>query len=233
MRLEDRKEQILDLIVRHYVSTAVPVSSGVVFEKNKLDVSSATIRNTMLELDQEGYLIQPYTSAGRVPTEKGYRYFIKYLAQERTPPQRTQREIDRVLTGLEDDIDNVFDDLSRVLARHLKLFSGVGVIGNEHRIFSHGVAEVLREPEFAEHNMAVQFAHMVDHMEDELERMSDSKKMSTIDIGTFGMVSATFCDKDVGRCVLFSIGPRRMNYEAAQSLLKYTADDIIREMSKA
>ena len=232
MRLQKRQEQILNFIVRRYVSTAIPVSSGIVFEKSELDLSSSTIRNMMLGLDNEGYLAQPHTSAGRVPTEKGYRYFIKYLAEEHSPSENAKREIDNALSGLYDNIDSTFDDLSRVLAKHLRLFSGVGIVGGDRKTFSYGIEDVLREPEFEEHDMALQFARIVDHLEDELDRMSEFQQLPKIDIGTFGMVSATFCDKDVGQCVLFSIGPRRMNYEATQSLLKYTANDIIREMNK-
>lgn len=227
MRLEKRKEQILNFIVRHYVDSATPISSGVINEKGKIDASPATIRSIMLELDQEGFLTQPHTSAGRVPTEKGYKYFIQHLSEMQMPKKEARREVAHATSQLGDDMETAFDELSRVLARHLKLFSGVEILENDRRIFSYGMADVLREPEFREHALAVQFADIVDHLEDELRRVSDNGDIPQINIGTFGMVSTVFCSKNLGECVLFSIGPQRMNYEAARSLLKYAADDII------
>ncbi len=227
MKLEDRKEQILNFIVRHYVDTALPVSSQIVSQESNIDVSPATIRNTMLELDGEGYLIQPHTSAGRIPTEKGYQYFIKHCASLRKPSINAQREINRALAHFENNIETAFDELSHVLARRLGLFSGVGVFNDNPRIFSYGVAEVLRAPEFEEHDLAMQFANIIDNLEEELDHFSANDPTPHINIGTFGMVSASFHNADMGNCILFSIGPRRMNYEAARSLLQYTVDDLI------
>ncbi len=74
-----RKQKILNAVVKEYVRTSKPVSSKVLSQKHKLGLSSATIRNEMKELARLGYLSQPHTSAGRVPTEKAYRLFIKSL----------------------------------------------------------------------------------------------------------------------------------------------------------
>jgi len=73
-----RRDRILSIIIGEYVSKGVPVSSDVVARKG-LGVSSATIRNEMIELEEEGYLVQPHTSAGRIPTDKGYRHYIESL----------------------------------------------------------------------------------------------------------------------------------------------------------
>lgn len=74
-----RQEKILNAVVKEYVKSSKPVSSKVLFQKHKLGLSSATIRNEMKELEKAGYLSKPHTSAGRIPTEKGYRFFIKSL----------------------------------------------------------------------------------------------------------------------------------------------------------
>jgi len=76
--LTRRRDRILSIIIGEYISKGVPVSSDVVAKKG-LGVSSATIRNEMIELEEEGYLVQPHTSAGRVPTDKGYRHYIESL----------------------------------------------------------------------------------------------------------------------------------------------------------
>ena len=78
--LDDRKLAVLRAIVRDYVSTMEPVGSKSLVDRHHLDVSPATIRNDMAVLEEEGYITQPHTSAGRVPTDKGYRFFVDRLS---------------------------------------------------------------------------------------------------------------------------------------------------------
>ena len=91
--LTERQRLILALIIHTYVETAQPVGSKVIIERYKLDTSSATIRNDMVELTDAGYLRQPYTSAGRIPTEEGYRYFVRQLMGQTELPMNTRRTI--------------------------------------------------------------------------------------------------------------------------------------------
>src|SRR3954462_5875595 len=79
MTLDERKANILRAVVEEYIDTAQPVGSGHVARAPGVEVSSATVRNDMAVLEQEGYLVQPHTSAGRIPTEKGYRFFVDGL----------------------------------------------------------------------------------------------------------------------------------------------------------
>ncbi|MDO8522765.1 MAG: hypothetical protein Q7S12_00555 [bacterium] len=221
MRLDDRKEHILDFIVRDYIDTAVPVSSGRIVSRKVLDASSATLRNIMLELDEDGFLYQSHTSAGRAPTEKGYRYFIDNLMEIGDPAHDVRNELDSMMNDFFEESEHVFEDLSRMLAKHLRLFSGISVLDDE-RIFGHGLPEVLREPEFFEHGAAVRFVDFAENIQKNLKRHSDIDA----DAKGFGMVSVMFDGGDLGKCVVFSAGPQRMNYEKATSLLKYAAEDI-------
>ncbi len=77
MELTDRQSKILNLLIKEYIDSAEPVSSDLLKRKTKLDISPATIRNDLQELTEKGYVAQPHTSAGRVPTDKAYRYFIE------------------------------------------------------------------------------------------------------------------------------------------------------------
>ncbi len=90
--LTERQRTILNLTVREHVATATPVGSKALVGKRGLDVSSATIRHEMALMEEEGYLTHPYTSAGRMPTEKGYRYFVEHLMGERelSPQEQTK-----------------------------------------------------------------------------------------------------------------------------------------------
>src|SRR5215475_8397270 len=78
--LDDRKLAVLRAIVEDYVSTNEPVGSKALVERHNLDVSPATIRNDMAILEEQGYIVQPHTSAGRIPTDKGYRLFVDKLS---------------------------------------------------------------------------------------------------------------------------------------------------------
>ena len=91
--LTERRQKLLQFIVDEYVMTAQPVGSTAIVDKYALPVSSATIRNEMGRLEDEGYIAQPHTSAGRVPTDRGYRYYVEALMQEEALPEQTQQTI--------------------------------------------------------------------------------------------------------------------------------------------
>jgi heat-inducible transcriptional repressor len=91
--LTERRSRILQSLIQEYISTATPVSSEIIARNCGLKVSSATVRNEMALLEEEGYIVQPHTSAGRIPTAKGYRYYVEILLEERDLPQDEQRLI--------------------------------------------------------------------------------------------------------------------------------------------
>jgi len=91
--LTERQRLILALVIHTYTETAQPVGSNALIERYTLETSSATIRNDMVELTEAGYLRQPHTSAGRVPTEEGYRYFVRQLMGQTELPMNTRRTI--------------------------------------------------------------------------------------------------------------------------------------------
>jgi heat-inducible transcriptional repressor len=93
MTLTERRARLLSLIISEYVDTATPVGSDSVVRKHALRVSSATIRNEMARLEEEGYISHPHTSAGRVPSDKGYRYYVEALMEERDLPWETKQTI--------------------------------------------------------------------------------------------------------------------------------------------
>lgn len=98
MELAFRKEKILSAVVEKYVETGEPIGSKALLDLTGLDVSSATIRNELKSLDDEGYLAQPHTSAGRIPTKKGYRYYVDHLMQNKELPERIREHIDSSLS---------------------------------------------------------------------------------------------------------------------------------------
>jgi len=116
MALDERKLEVLRAIVQDYVSTNEPVGSKVLAERHHLGVSPATIRNDMAALEEEGYITQPHTSAGRVPTDKGYRLFVDRLSSIKPLSAAERRAIHTFLEGAV-DLDDVVGRTVRLLAQ--------------------------------------------------------------------------------------------------------------------
>jgi heat-inducible transcriptional repressor len=116
MALDDRKLEVLRAIVEDYVATQEPVGSKALVERHQLGVSSATVRNDMAVLEEEGYLRQPHTSAGRVPTDRGYRLFVDRLSRVKPLTPAERRAIERFLVGAV-DLDDVVHRTVRLLAQ--------------------------------------------------------------------------------------------------------------------
>jgi heat-inducible transcriptional repressor len=114
--LDDRKLDVLRAIVEDYVSTREPVGSKALVERHALGVSSATVRNDMAVLEEEGYIVQPHTSAGRVPTDKGYRVFVDRLATVKPLSPAERRAISTFLEGAV-DLDEIVTRSVRLLAQ--------------------------------------------------------------------------------------------------------------------
>jgi heat-inducible transcriptional repressor len=113
---EDRRLAVLRAIVEDYVSTREPVGSKALVERHRLGVSPATVRNDMAALEEEGLIAQPHTSAGRIPTDKGYRFFVDRLTQVKPMSAAERRAISTFLEGAH-DLDDVIQRSVRVLAQ--------------------------------------------------------------------------------------------------------------------
>jgi heat-inducible transcriptional repressor len=114
--LDDRKLAVLRAIVEDYVSTTEPVGSKSLVDRHNLDVSPATIRNDMAVLEEQGFIVQPHTSAGRVPTDKGYRLFVDRLSGVKPLSSAERRAIETFLAGAY-DLDDVVMRTVRLLAQ--------------------------------------------------------------------------------------------------------------------
>jgi heat-inducible transcriptional repressor len=114
--VEDRKLAVLRAIVEDYVSTQEPVGSKALVERHQLGVSPATVRNDMAALEDEGFITQPHTSAGRIPTDKGYRLFVDRLSQVKPLSVAEKRAIATLLEGAI-DLDDVVQRSVRLLAQ--------------------------------------------------------------------------------------------------------------------
>ncbi|MCD8039152.1 MAG: heat-inducible transcriptional repressor HrcA [Lachnospiraceae bacterium] len=120
MELDERKLKILQAIIRNYLETGEPVGSRTISKYTDLNLSSATIRNEMSDLEELGYILQPHTSAGRIPSDKGYRLYVDRMMQEKEEQlsQATQevRELHKLLLEREDKMESVLKQMAKRLA---------------------------------------------------------------------------------------------------------------------
>ena len=218
--LGERESTILEYIIRDYIRTADPVSSERVRKLAQLELSPATIRNTMAELDEAGYLEQPYTSGGRIPTDQAYRYFVDNLAET------DENYLDAERCGLEDFL--------KIAAKKFGMFT---VIAKSPRdLQSTGIDAVFNEPEFHDYEVAQQFAEILEELGDIAEtyfeigtnhpevhigrenQFKDSENFSSVFVVSGNPGAST---------VVFSIGPKRRDYEKAISIIDYISGNFL------
>lgn len=135
--ITDRQKTILALIVREYTETSRPVGSKRLIDRYSLRVSSATVRNDMATLTDSGYLRQPHTSAGRIPTETGYRYFVRRLLGETELPMAEKRLISHQFHQAPIDMDEWLRLSASILAQHSRVASLVTTPRPERAFFKH------------------------------------------------------------------------------------------------
>ncbi len=124
--LSERKKLILKAIVEAHIEGGEPVGSKYIMQNNLLSCSSATIRNEMAELEQLGYLIQPHTSAGRVPSEAGYRFYVDALVEQYARTTHEVVQINQLLRAKMDELDQLLDTASR-LASTMTNYTGIAI----------------------------------------------------------------------------------------------------------
>ena len=123
--LTERRSALLNLIVEEYVDTALPVGSKYIVSKHDMPVSSATVRLEMARLEDEGYISQPHTSAGRVPSDKGYRYYVESLMAEQALAREEQETIRHQFHQTERAMEQWFQLAAAVLAHSVSNFAVV------------------------------------------------------------------------------------------------------------
>jgi heat-inducible transcriptional repressor len=115
--LDERKAAILRAVVSEYIETAQPVGSGHVVQESGLGVSAATVRNEMAVLERDGYLVQPHTSAGRIPTDKGYRFFVDQLTAPGILDPGKRQQVRDFFRAAHGELERMLADTSRLLSR--------------------------------------------------------------------------------------------------------------------
>ena len=230
--MQSRQELILSLVVKEYVDLAIPVSSSLLAEKYNLDLSPATIRTEMLELENEGYLYQPHTSAGRIPTDKGFRYFVDELMQEKELTKREQNSLEVEILKLK--TQNKM--LARTTAKLLSAMSGnlaVSRVVDSDDFYKSGIQKLLSQPEFSNLDSVSKIAEVIDYLDESLDGLSkELRNKSEIEVfigkenpinntDECSMIVSKYNLKNGEEGLFAIIGPKRMKYSRNVSLIDY------------
>jgi transcriptional regulator of heat shock response len=220
--MNQRQGQLLKHIVEEYITTASPVGSPVIAEKYFPDLSSATIRNEMAEIEESGYISQPYTSAGRVPTVEGLRYYVDNFLQD-----NESRQTDRDL------LKEFNQPLERDSAKHLARLASelineaVVVSFGPNDVYCTGIANLFSQPEFSQAELLQSMSEVIDGLDlivgEVFSEIGDEPKIYVGEEDSFGTeASAVIIKVPIGAvdCLFGILGPNRMDYSRNLSLIK-------------
>lgn len=226
----DRHHKLLGQVVRSYIKEAEPVGSRTL--EGKLGVSSATIRNDMVLLEQEGYLFQPHTSAGRVPTAQGFEFYLENLMEAREPKPAEQKTLREVLRGQAAG-EKTAKDLARSMA-DISQEAALVAFSPDHTYYT-GLANLFQQPEFADVGMVREMGQVVDHLDEALlQLMSKASNKVQVLLGKNNPLGSDcaiiYTNLHIARQpVLFGLfGPLRMDYEANIGRINYVREIVIK-----
>lgn len=223
--MEEREKQILDIIIKEHVETGVPVGSSLLVEKYKLDISPATVRSIMVSLEEDDYIVQPHTSAGRVPTEKAYKLLLENLSEKKI------KEKEKKL------IEEVFSDQGdfRIIAKVLAESCQCTVFWARHKndLYYTGLSNLFHQPEFSQAEHIHDVGEVIDGMDEIIgDIFSEIDFEPEVLIGSDNpfdnSCSSIMVKYRQGENIgLFGIlAPMRMDYEKNLAIIKYILNKL-------
>jgi heat-inducible transcriptional repressor len=228
--MTDRQKQILSAIVVQYAEVASPVGSNLLAKA--FAVSSATIRSEMVELERLGFITQPHTSAGRVPTDKGYRFYVNTLTEREE--SSSERRGERALAARVQDsgvperaIRNAVDTLVE-LTHNL----GLATIGNQ--LYMSGLSNLFGQPEFMHAGQVQQVARLLDNLEPWLREAAPNQPLSVY-IGNenpigrsagCSLIISRFQSPYSDKSYIGVLGPTRQSYRDVMMLVRRAGETL-------
>ena len=233
---EVRKKEVLGAVIDAYVKNASPVSSETLVRDFKMSLSPATVRNVLAKLEELGYLTHPHTSAGRIPTQAGYRYYVNNLMREINLIEEEKARIETDYRQNIGELEQILDETSRLISEITHYAGIVSFADWQHRIFCKGTGFILEQPEFRDLS---RIRHLLAVLE-EKERLlgiinRDLKEKITIyigneiacaDIDSCSLVISSYKVKDKPSGRLAVLGPTRMQYGKVVSTLEYLSEQL-------
>jgi len=237
--MTERQSKILYKVISDYINTASPISSGSLIANSNFDISPATMRIEMNQLEKDGYLMQPHVSSGSIPTDKAYRFFVdKILEKNKDQKDSNVSKIkNELLPGNEsDDYIRNTQDIVRKLAEKSSSLA-LTYLSDDDFFITQGWENLLLEPEFREADYMKRFIKMINSLEDQMGQlcsMCDDPQELSIYIGKENRIKqsqefsiiVTQCQTGESnkKAIIALMGPKRMSYEKNINLLKLAND---------
>lgn len=226
MTITERQKSILEKVIEEYINSAYPVSSQSLEKKYNFGVCPATIRNDMQNLTESGFLVQPHTSAGRVPSDKGYRFFVNNLFKDGISDLENIFEIEEMLGEEKRDFFKLANHLSKFLATTSSNLATIHVFDKDF-FWKEGWEDLLKEPEFEKRDFISGFTELLNSFEEDIKNI-DLDSEIRVYIGkenpftkgkdfSIVMTKCYFPDKKEG--IVSLLGPKRMRYKKNISLV--------------
>jgi len=234
-----RKNKILGIIIKTHIDTAGPVGSAYI--SNIMGLSSATIRNVMAELDEDGYLVQPHTSAGRIPTERAYRVYVNSILEEREHRMQEVNKINNMLFLKYHKYRELIERTSFTLSK-LTQYTSFVIYPKDH-IYMDGTCCMLEHPEFCNLSKIKCLLRALDERERFLKIINSylDTGILKIHIGrentldgfeTCSIITASYRVRNKVVGGIGVIGPVRMKYRRVVPIVKYLADSVSRILER-
>lgn len=228
--MDTRQKKILSAVVELYTKTALPVGSQTLIEHFKFPVSSATLRNDMVALEEAGYLYQPHVSAGRIPTDVGYRFYVEEMMGDEDLSHEDQRRLQKELLIMKAKQAR----LGRSTTKLLSMLSGnlaVSGLIDKDEFYDFGIKELMEKPEFQEIDELCRLVETLDSLDERIDvifaKLGNGETQIFIGeenpikgIANCSMVVAPYQSSE-GKGILAIIGPKRMDYAKNKSLIEY------------
>lgn len=227
MVITNRQKLILEKLIDEYIKTACPVSSQSLEKKYDFGIGPAMIRIELERLADDGFLLQPFVSAGRVPTDASYRFYVDKILAGKVPEYRGIEKIEQTIEDEKEDTLKLAAELADLLARSS---SSIAILhlSEEDLFFKEGWEEVMRQPEFADRDLLFRFGDFLEDLEEKISGWEIDSEMK-IFIGkensdkkgeSFATISAACHLPGKKKGVVSLVGPKRMPYEKNISLVK-------------
>lgn len=218
--MTSRQSKLLKELIENHMHTAEPVASA--FLSKKVKVSSATVRNELVALEEAGYIEKPHTSAGRIPTTNGYRFYIENYLKPKEPSNKQQTELSQALHE-----DQHIKTLAKTLSEQVG--SAVLISFADDTFYYTGLSNLFAQPEFSSHQQVISLSAVLDVLDETMRDLFESID-ETVDIylgheNPFSersglLITKSKVDQDhVGLMAI--LGPTRMDYNRNSGLLNY------------
>lgn len=221
--MELRQEQLLKLVIESYIKTAEPVGSKFLAGLGELGVSGATIRNELNELEAEGYLTHPHTSAGRIPTEQGYKYYVEHVSGDFEVASIYKENAKKITAG-DFEKERTLKELAKLSAAYSQ--NAIIIAFGKDKIYYTGISYLFAQPEFQNVNQTIRVSSIFDHCEEHVpglfEKVADAE--SRVLIGSenpLGGFCSTVLVKMSDDVLVALLGPIRMDYTKNIGIIHY------------